>query len=335
MSTQQPSSMHPDEMDIQDVFSLFKRVWYRFLAMVFKGFDFIFKFWWIIALIIIGGIVLGYFSDNEPGHKARLVLKTNYESQSYVYNAVHQFNQNLSEGDVEFMQANGINPSDPEISKIEIEPVIDVIGLMDQMETSNRTLEVIIEELEVEDDAELFSTDRFLRNYKYHILNIDLSGPEQKEAVQAFLNFVNNQPYAKALAAEGKKNFEEQIERNETTIAHIDNVADAYAKSTDAAMSDPENLSFYNNATNLDLREMFDYKSELVEATKVLKNEIVGVSDVAVVLGNIETWKEPSLLDKKYVIYPVMFVFIFLFLVAVRFIYITTRRKVQAADLLD
>ena len=105
MSTQQPSSMHPDEMDIQDVFSLFQRSWYKFLALIFRAIDFIFKFWWIIALLIIGGVVLGYFSDNSSNYKSRLVLKTNYQSQSYVYNAVIQFNLNISEGDVAFMKA--------------------------------------------------------------------------------------------------------------------------------------------------------------------------------------------------------------------------------------
>ena len=335
MSTQQPSSTSPDEMDIQDVFSLFQRTWYRFLAVIFKGFDFLFKFWWLVALLIIGGIVLGYFSDNSSGYKARLVLKTNYESQSYVYNAVIQFNENLSEGDVPFMQSVGLNPAEPEISTVEIEPVIDVLGLMDKIETSDRVLETVIEELEVEDDAEIFGTNRFYRNYKYHILTVELSSEEGTKAIDALLKYINDSEYAKKLAVEGEKNFREQIAHNERTIAQIDKVADAYGASTELATGDLDKLSFYNNASNIDLRELFEYKGQLTEETKQLKNEVVEVGEVGVIVSEPEIWKDSSLLDKKYIIYPIFFVFMFCFLAAVRFTYITLRRKVKEADLLD
>ncbi len=334
MSTQ-PSSTHPDEMDIQDIFSLFKRSWYSFLALIFKGIDFIFKFWWILALLIVGGITLGYFSDNSSGYKSRLILKTNYQSQSYVYNAVIQFNQNISEGDVEFMQSVGLNPADPGIGKVSIEPVIDVVGLLDNIETSNRTLEAVIEQLEVEDDSELFATDRFYRNYKFHVVEIEMSAEKDVAAIDAFMNYINEQPYARALANEGKKNFAERIARNEKSIEQIDKVVDAYAETAEIARGSLDNLAFYNNPSNVNLREIFMYKTELVTETQQLKNEMVEVGDTAVVVSSIQTSKDSSITDKKYIIYPILFVFVFLFLAGVRFTYVTMRKKVQEANLLD
>ncbi|MGK0251941.1 MAG: hypothetical protein ACI81G_001381, partial [Gammaproteobacteria bacterium] len=223
MSTQQTSSQ-VDEMDLTDIFALFKRSFYKFLALCFKAIDFIFKFWWAILILIIAGAALGYFTKGKPYYTSSLVIQTNFDSQPYVYNAIDQFNKNLGENDVIFIKSVGLDPANPGIGEVAIQPVIDVVGLMEGMKVSERTLGTIIEELYVDDETELFASDRFYTNYKYHKLEVGLSGEESLKSIDALMGYINNQPFMQTLKKEVVKNLKDRIAKNEKTLVQIDDL---------------------------------------------------------------------------------------------------------------
>lgn len=335
MSTQTPSSSSSEEMDLTDVFELFQRWFYSFLAHVYRGIAFAFKYWWIFVILIAGGIALGYFTKDEPTHKASLILKTNFGSQSYVYNAIEQFNSNLEENDVAFMKSLGLDPEDPGVYDVTIEPVVDVVGLLDNIETSNRALETVIDKIELENDEALFSTDYFYKNYNYHKMTLEVSASQGKLSIEALLKFINDQPYIKELSVEARKNYKEKVEQNETTIAQINKIVEVYSTAAEIANNTSSSLSFYNNPTSLNMREIFLYKTELMAGTEKLRNEWIGFTDAAVIVSSIETSKDVGLLDKKEIIYPILFVFLFCFLASMRYFYKLFKVKLQEENLLD
>ena len=53
-----------------------------------------------------------------------------------------------------------------------------------------------------------------------------------------------------------------------------------------------------------------------------------------IVVSDIQTAKASSLKDKKEILYPILFVFLFLFFAGVRYTYISLRKEVEARDLL-
>ena len=183
MSAPQSVSNVDQEMDLKDIFTLFQRTFYKFLALCFKAIDFIFKFWWIILLLIIAGAVVGFFSKGKPTYRSEVVVQSNFDSQAYLYNAIKQFDENLSEKDSVFLRSVDLALENTLIKSVEIKPVIDVMGLIEDIKTSDRTLTTIIKELEVSDEEELFASDRFYTNYKYHKLTVDLASEEAKSQI--------------------------------------------------------------------------------------------------------------------------------------------------------
>ena len=335
MSTQTPSSSSSEDMDLTDVFDLFQRWFYEFLAHIYRGIAFVFKNWWIFIILIAGGIALGYLTKDEPTHKASLILKTNFGSQSYVYNAIEQFNNNLGENDAVFMKSLGLDPEDPGVYDVTIEPVVDVVSLLDNIETSNRALEAVIDEIELENDEALFSTDHFYKNYNYHKLILEVSPSLGKESIEALLAFINDQPYMKDLSAEARKNYKDKVTQNEATIAQINKVVEVYATSAEIANKTSSTLSFYNNPTSLNMREIFLYKTELASENEKLKNEWIGFTNAAVIVSSIETSREVKFLDKKEILYPFLLVFVFCFLASIRYFYKLFKVKLQEKNLLD
>lgn len=333
MSTQQSSQA--DEMDLTDIFTLIKRVFYNVLALCFRAVDFIFKFWWIILLIIIGGAALGYFTKGNTKYESTLVIQTNFDTQPYVYNAVKQFNENVGEDDIEFINKVGLNPQDPGIGKVVIEPVVDVVTLMEEMKVSERTLGTIIKELSVEEETELFASERFYSNYKYHKLSVGLSGETSKESIAALMRYINDQPLMQNLKNEVTKNLKERILNNENTIKQIDELVKNYAIEAKLKREDLRGLSYFNNQNNININGVFELKNELSIENEQLKNDLVTQTDAAVIVSDVQTSKVESLRDRKEIIYPVVFVFLFLFFAGVRYTYITLRKEVEHRNLLD
>lgn len=336
MSAPQPASNVDQEMDLKDIFTLFQRTFYKFLALCFKAVDFIFKFWWIILLLIIAGATFGYFTKGEPSYKSVVILKSNFNSQAYLYNAVKQFNDNLSEKDSVFIESYGLTVDETSIKGVEIEPIIDVVGLMNELESTDRTLSAVIKELEAKDDQELFASDRFYTNYKYHKLIVYLKNEDAKKDIEKILDFINNQPYAQKVKDENIKNMKDRIEGNESIIAQSNVIIESFTKNADiSSRLTNERLAVYNSTNEIDFNGILTIKRDMVINIEYLRNQLIESSDTVVAVSNLQTSINDSLKNRKEIIYPIVFVFIFLLLAGVRYIYSSLRREVEAQNLLN
>ena len=336
MSAPQPASNVDQEMDLKDIFTLFQRTFYKFLALCFKAVDFIFKFWWIILLLIIAGATLGFFSKGKPTYRSEVVVQSNFDSQAYLYNAIKQFDENLSEKDSVFLRSVDLSIENIPIKSVEIKPVIDVMSLVEELKISDRTFGTIIKELEVNDEEELFASDRFYTNYKYHKLIIDLRSEEAKTEIAKVIDYVNNKPFIQRIKEERIQNIKERIKQNESIMVQSDALVESYTKSADlSSQISNEKLSFFNNSNTLNINGVLTFKNTLAIETEQLRNDLAESLDAVVVISDLQTAKQESFKDRKEIIYPVLFVFIFLFFAGVRYTYFSLRREVESQNLLD
>lgn len=336
MSAPQPASNADQEMDLTDIFALFQRTFYKFLTLCFKAVDFIVKSWWIILLLIIAGAVSGFFSKGKPSYRSILVVQSNFDSQAYLYNAIQQFDNNLSEKDTLFLKSLELPTKDSPIKGVKIRPVIDVMGLVEDLKVSDRTFGTIIKELEVSDDEELFASDRFYTNYKYHKLIIDLRTEDGKREISKIIDYVNKNPFIQKIKEERTKNIQERIYQNERLIVQSDGLIESYTKSADLSKQIAnDKLSFFSNSNNLNVNGILTFKNTLAIETEKLKNELVESMDAVVVISDLQTAERESFKDRKEIIYPILLVFIFLILAAIRYTYISLRRTVEEQNLLN
>jgi hypothetical protein len=329
MSTQNLPNGKVEDKDITDVIILVRRTFNWLLSQLFKGIEYCFKYWWVLLLLIIFGAGIGYFRDNSTTYNSSLILQTNFGSQSYVYNAIHQINENLIEGDKEFLEASGINAEDFKITSLEIEPIVDIVNIMAKIQLSDRSLNTIFGELNQKGDKDLFSTDLFTQNYRYHKLELTLSSNEIQKSIESIISFINDQPFAKELQEESVTNLDERIKENDRTLEQINDVINVYAKSLTFNSADSDKLSFYNNQSDLSMQEVFEFKTELGQLNEFLKNGRVGQSDLVVVVSSTEIAMDKSIFKKGLFKYPFFLVFLFLFMVFVRYTYTSLKRRVE------
>ena len=336
MSTPKTSEAQIEEMDLLDIFSLFKRWFYGFLALCFRAVDFMLKYWWMLLLLAGIGFALGKFFESKPKYKSTLIIKTNFDSQPYVYNAIKQFDDKVSEKDETFIRERGLNLEEPEIGSVEILPIVDVVGLLEDIgNTDSRNLSAIIKELSVDDEVELFASDRFYSNYKYHQLEIYLRTPESKTAIDELIRYINNQPQIVIIKEGVTKNLDERIVANEALLAQIDTLISSYTQTMRMVGETSDKLSFFNNQNNLNVNGALALKNNVLSETEELKNDYITYSDAAVVISDIQTVKDERISDKKHILYPLLLIFVFLALAATRYCYRTLRSILVKENLLD
>ncbi len=324
-----------EELDLTDIFSLFKRWAYSVLALFFKALDFIKKYWWILLILIATGVLLGIFSESPATYKSTVIVKTNFDSQPYVYNAIKQLEKKISDRDGTFIKNNKLAYKDNAIITATITPIIDVVSLLEGISASDsRSLGSVLKELTVEDDEELFASERFYSNFQYHKLEIGLLGTDAK-MIQHLVDYVNSQPSLIPIKEGYIKNQEDRIASNEKTLSQVNIMIDRYGDNLDVVSKNAKNLSYYNNENNINLNGVLELKNKLVLETEELKNQQITSTDALVVLSDAEVVKDVGFTDKKEIYYPILFLSIFFLLAAVRFTYLTFRQKLVEGNYLD
>lgn len=321
------------ELDLQDLFELVKRGFYSFIALIFKAIDFFLKFRWIIVVLAALGFALGYFKNDVQEYKATLIIKTNYDSQAYVYNAVEQFNNRLGGDNNEaFLEKMGINLENPEITEVTITPIIDVVELLSKV-PNDRTMTAVIKEIELEEDESIFASEEFYSNFNYHKLVVTVTNTNAEPLLEAMITYMNSQPQIKKIADMTKANFIERVAINETSLKQIDDVIKIYTETVDFANKTANKTGFYNNENSLDIRELFNTKKDLTRENQELKNELATMEDSLYVVSDIQFKKEGSFLSSSAFKYMAILVFGFMLVAFTRFCYMNLKKELIERNL--
>ncbi|MGB0788767.1 MAG: hypothetical protein ACPGQR_04445, partial [Marinirhabdus sp.] len=317
-----------DEMALSDIFDAMGNAFYKLVGFLFLTIDFFIKYWAVVLLIIVGSAVYGYYKTHDE-YTAELITKVNFKGHNYVYNAIGQLNDNIAEGDAEFMESVGLDPGENTIKSISIEPIIDAMGIVRSSSDSDRSLEYVVKELSAEEDVELFATDKFYVNYMYHRLKIKFNGGYDLKHIEKITNFINNTPFAKELAAKGKYNSTERIANLEASLQQFDNLLEGYAENLAPQNAISEKSTFYNNQNQMDFSALIQAKSRLISEIERLKNYDIAANGLFLITSAVQAVKTTKTTDKKYITYPIALLFIFLLLGGTIHFYRTMRVKLN------
>jgi len=320
----QPST--EQEMDLTDIFSLIGRLCKNVIYSFFRVFDFIVKRWWVFIVLIITGVIIGFTLKQGPTYEANLLLKTNFTSQAYVYTAIEQFNKNLEEGDTAFVTSLGKSPETFSIKQVAVEPVVDVVDLINYIGENDRALGEMTREFKLLDDRELFATDRFLSNYKFHKLKLALDSDKSLEDINSFLAFINDNPYAKELKKEGLKNHKDYLDNQEESIVQVNELINSYSKDI-SKLEQMDREGFYFNNQSDNISQLFDIKTNLVKDLEIDKNDYVSYTNLAVIVSDIQVAQKSSIMDNLLIIFPLGLVIGFLILSGILSVYKSYKRE--------
>jgi len=305
------NNLREDEIDIRSIYHSFKEKWNSFLVLCYGAMLYLLKFWYIILLLIILGLTLGYFSqkDAKPSKIATILVKANFDSGDYLYNSVEQLQLKIDKVDTAYFRTNKINTAILNVNNIEVEPVINFQDITGEYEKADNNLETMVRNLEFEKETKL--AEVFNTKYKYHTMIIKMGGYATDATLESIFTYLNSGKLIEDLTNVGRKNLELRIAQNDSTLKQIDIVFDNYRNNE--SLKSPSNQIFVVDK-NIDISQVIEKKIEVMDESEKLRKELVLADQLIMPINKLEVNDaKKTLLKNKMLTYPVTLVFLFMF----------------------
>lgn len=262
----------------------------------------------VLSILLVLGVGLGIYLDKtQKTYNHQIIVTPNFGSVDYLYEKVDLIQSKIKENDTAFLKAIGI--SEPKkLVKIEIEPIIDAYPFANRSETNFEMLKVMAESSDIKEVVQEPTTSK---NYPRHLIRFSTKKSTNKEkTVAPLLEYLNNSNFFSLIQREYVNNVKLKMQANERTIAQINDVLDAYAKSSMGSTG--SSMVYYNNE-NTQLNDVIETKDKLVREQGEHRIDLVSldkiVKDNSVIL-NIQNTK--SVNGKLKLALPLLFMAIFI-----------------------
>ena len=274
--------------------------------------------WKKLLVIIIAGLVLGYFQTDSklPNAKeATVLVKINFDAGNYVYDAVDLINLKISSEDYDFFNQEIKLNEDESVDEVSISPVIDIKDIMAKDINANE-IRALFDNLEYEDGFSV--TEGFKSDYDYHFIKVDVSNNSSISTVNKIVDYFNNNPLFTELKERNLQRISSIISDNEQTINQIDKLLDYYTSENKT-----KTTQLYIDNKNVRPNELIKTKISLQNENQELKNETLVTKETVMVINEANILIENnSILSNKMVYYPLLFLFIYIIISIVISLYL-------------
>jgi len=293
------------ELDLGQIGAGIKKLLNSGLNSIFDLIFFIKKKIIIFVILLIFGIVLGFYFDRKAIYIQDITVIPNFESNEYLYKKIEFLNSRIIEKDDQFFKSIGVvNYS--KIAKIEIKAINGIFNFVNK-QNSEQNFELI--KLMVEDGKidEIIKNEITSKNFYFHNIIFKTKGNiKQNEIIDPILKYLQKNSYYKKQKEIITKNFIEKIKFNDSLIHQIDGLIFKLTSNnlsvSNISISDENGISELINKKDELIKESQNIKVKLHEFEDIIKVENISLNNV----DNIGTN------NKMKLILPFLFMFIYL-----------------------
>jgi hypothetical protein len=316
-----------DEIDLGFVFRKLGGAYKALLVNIFRLIQFVFNKWYIFLSLIIFGVIAGYYMDKTslPSKQATLIAQINFDGSNYIYDAIEQLNGKIKEYDTLSLQEwKFYEEGEILIYNVEIEPIVNIFDILDDAQTSDRNIEVLLEQSQYTDD--LLMSEMFIPQYKSHRIIIQTSPLADDSVIQYLLNYLNSNEILNQIKDVTIHNSKRKISQNLQSIAYMDSIFKVYGTLVKAD-SQPNQVSFSSyDVNNGSIHMMFREKKEIQEEIEDLEVELLKYDNIIEVINKPLLKVQKSFFANKTKFLPLFLVVLFLIATAFRNLYLRAKR---------
>ncbi len=300
----------------------------QLLILLRKGFDNIFKaflrvfiylkrnFIKLGILVLIGVILVFILNQFVPLRlKTEVILKPNFESKSYLYDAVEELDSKILTKDTLFFREMGINISELKGFRLSIEPIeeksnkksfaddMKFLELLQSFQGDGSVLDVARSEI----------LNKSIQKHKLTFFYKNAALGEKN--VPKMVSYLNTNKYFNELKEVYKANALLKIERNNKLISQIDELVTNYTKNLAENSPITSGTLVLDNQKSFDITGLLSLKNALVKEIERKNIDLIEQQDVINVinLGKSQEGSK-SFFSKRIVTIPFYLIFGFFFI---------------------
>ena len=301
------SQTNADEIDLGLIFSKIKNSFNNLLIRLYYGIQFLIKNWWVIGIILILGIASGYLYEkyNKSGKITTIIIQTNFKSTSYVYSALNLLSYKLDDSD--YLDQIGFN-HEGLITKIEIQPIVNIIELLEKTMYKYQAMEPLLEKADFED--ELLTSEVFFTDYKYHKIFLSTTSEADDEVIQKLMDYLNSSSKYNKIKAVVVEEAKDQIIEINKTVQGINDIVNSISQSP-SFNSRSEDIYIYTG-NDIDIAKLVENKTSILRNRERIRTEIIKYDDIVTVMNNPSLHDKDKLLPLEQTTIPLYFIVAFL-----------------------
>ncbi|SRR5690554_146046 len=257
--------------------------------LMFKLLRFFLKNILFFIVLIILGVVIGYFLDSkrQETHKYQVVVIPNFDSSTYLYKKINTLKSNEFDN----------------IVAAEIEPVIDISAFISDRWDNLKIAEFMnSNNLNIHEHKPGGQAEKI---YKYHLLTIYTDQTDTDGSIiNNFLNKLNQEPYFLERQKIENHNLEQKIKEYEASIRDINAIFEKLGKTELASAKD---VNIENHAQTNDL---LNNKSSIIDRINKSKINRIEQEKVIYEVSRFSDIQSKSISNMIFI--PVILVFLFL-----------------------
>tara|TARA_R110000737_G_C14503737_1_gene472409 strand:+ start:49 stop:1041 length:993 start_codon:yes stop_codon:yes gene_type:complete len=315
-----------DEIDLGQLFKLIGIGFSAIFQFILRVFVYFKKNIFILIGLIIIGLAIGFGLSKITSKKLKteVIVKPQFESKNYLYDAIDQIQANIESKDTLFFKSIGIT----QIDFNGLEVVINRVVEEGTTETDTKYLELLqsFENTDAIADivrAELQNKSSFNHRITFFYKN-QKSGQDFAEKVMQYLN--TNEYFSEVLNIY-LENALERIERDKQLLDQVDLIITNYSNK----IGSQENVSgndkiILDNKETINITGLFSLKNDLIKDIESKKLELLKNTQAIQIInfGQPQQVKK-SFFSKKIVLFP--FIFLALFFSSTLLKYLNKRSK--------
>lgn len=292
-----------EELDIIILLERIKLMILGLFLQIFRRTKSIFYKWKQILIIFLIGLLVGYLKTDKEAQKpkeATILVKLNFDSGNYVYDAIELINLKISSDDTDFFNQEMLLNENEIIESISISPVVDIKDIMEKDINANE-IRALFENLEYKDGFSV--TEGFKSDYDYHEIKLMVSDYSSIQTVNKVIDYFNRNPLFGELKDRNLQRISSVIYDNEQTIMQIDKILEYY---TSEKTLKPAQL--YIDNKDIRPNDLIKTKINLQKENQQLKNENLISKETVMIINETNVLVEDtSLSSNKLIYFPVLF----------------------------
>jgi len=319
MENQQPkASSTSEEIDLGQLFQMFKRGLHRLFRGVLRIFLYLKKnAVKLIALILLGlaiGLLLNMFVDKKL--KSEVIVMPNFESKDYLYDVVDEIQANVISRDTLFFTNMGIDVNELRGFEISIEPVESEELDAEKLKEGNDYLEILQNFKEDDFVLDVVKSEILKKTILTHRITFaHKNAIKGEEYISKMLTYINNNAYFKEIREVAQQNAKIRIEKNTELIAQVDDLIANFNKqlATSDSSGGREGVVLFDKERSLDVPGLLKLKNELVKEIEEKQMDLVEQKEAISIInfGKTQVVKK-QFLNKSLILLPAILVGLFL-----------------------
>ena len=291
----------------------------QLLQLIGKGFSAIFRFilrvfvyfkeniFILIGLIIIGlAIGFGLSKITSKKLKTEVIVKPQFESKNYLYDAIAEIQANIEAKDTLFLKSIGVDNIDFEGLEVVINRVVEE----GTTETDAKYLELLQSFGNTDAIADIVRAE--LQNKSSFNHRITFFYKNQKvgqEFAEKVMMYINSNEYFSEMLDIYVANATDRIERDKQLLEQVDQIITNYSKK----MGNQDNESgkdriVLDNQETVNITGLFSLKNDLIRDIESKKLELLkNTKAIQIINFGQPQQVQKSFFGKKIILFPILF----------------------------